>query len=41
MSLSALRPMEQAGGKRALASALADLERDPDGAAAQGGAGSA
>ena len=35
MSLSALRPMEQAGGKRALASALADLERDPDGAAAQ------
>jgi LAO/AO transport system kinase len=31
MSLSALR----SGGKRALASALAELERDPDGAAAQ------
>src|SRR5438094_6396905 len=35
MTLSALRPMATAGGKRALAAALADLERDPDCVAAQ------
>jgi LAO/AO transport system kinase len=35
MSLSALQPIDQRGGKRALAAALADLERDPDGDAAQ------
>ena len=35
MSLSLLRSIEQEGGKRALASALADLERDPDGPSTQ------
>jgi LAO/AO transport system kinase len=35
MTLSALRQIGKAGGKRALAAALAQLERDPEGEAAQ------